>query len=116
MARTYKEVYNGQETGRAYRPITRYLMVKSADCTRRSRYADYCYFEDDETKSPYLYFMWGRRKIALGEIERLTYPTFVEDEDGRLIVIGGCYTISNALGVLVEVDDSCECVRLWEEA
>lgn len=115
MARTYKEVFNGQETGKVYRPITRYLKIKSSECTRRSIFADYCYFEDGEKKADYLYFMWGRKKIAFGDVERLTHPIFVEDEDGKLIVISGYYTISNCLSILVEIDDSCECVRVWKE-
>lgn len=115
MTKTYKEVFNSKETGNVYKPITRYLMVKSAECTKRSRYADYCYFEDYETKASYLYFMWGRRKIALEEVERLSFPIFVEDEDGKLIVISGYYTISNALTVLIEIDDGVGCVRLWKE-
>lgn len=112
--KVYKEVFNGKETGKLYTPVTRYLKVKSTECTKASRYADCCCFDDGEKYSTYLYFMYGRMKIALGEVERLTYPIFVEDEDGKLITISGCYTISNTLGLLVEIDKSGEYVRIWK--
>lgn len=115
MARTYKEVFNGKETGKVYIPVTRYLKIKSAECTKRSRYADYCYFEEGEDKADYMYFMWDRCKVALGEVMQMVYPIFLEDENGKLIVIGGYYPVSNCLSVLIEIDDNCECVRVWKE-
>lgn len=116
MARVYKEVnVNGKDTGKVYKPITRYLKVKSAECTKRSRYADYCYFEDCEDKASYLFFMWDGRKIALGEVECLTCPIFIRDADGYDIPITGYYVMSNCLSVLIEIDCNGECVRLWRE-
>lgn len=112
--KVYKEIYDGKETGRLYTPVTRYLQVKMGMCTKASRYADFCYFDEDEKYAEYFYFMYNRMKIALREVVRLTHSIFVEDGDGKLVVISGCYTVSNALGLLVEMDESGEYVRVWK--
>ena len=60
------------------------------------------------------YFMRGGRREKLENIPRLSYPIMPEDENGRLIVIGGYMPLGyNAL--LVELHPDGEYIRLWEE-
>lgn len=109
------KIYKEKETGKLYTPVTRYLKIKTANCTKRSRFAYFCDWYDNEKYGCYFYFMYKKMKIALGETERLYCPIFVNDENGKLIVISGYYTISNALALLVEVAESGEYVRIWKE-
>ena len=61
------------------------------------------------------YFLWNGRRESFDNIPRLTYPVMYEDEAGKVGAIGGYICISNFGGVLVEVDEYCESVQLWEE-
>lgn len=60
------------------------------------------------------YFLWNGRRQSLEEIERLSYPVFYEDENGKTGFCSGCITISNCYGVLVELSECCEAVTLYE--
>lgn len=62
------------------------------------------------------YFLFRGRRVYMEDIPSLSYPVMVEDEEGKLIVIGGYMSICNTFGLLVEVDAvSSEAVRLWTE-
>ena len=61
------------------------------------------------------YFSWGHSDYPLGLVIQLTYPMFFENEDGKTSYICGFVGISNSMGFSVEMDDSCEAVRLFTE-
>ena len=60
------------------------------------------------------YFMWNGRREYIDNVMRLSYPVMYDD-NGKIGVIGGYITITNCFGVLVEVDENCESVQLWNE-
>lgn len=69
------------------------------------------------TKSGSPYFMWNGHRQHLDNIPRLSYPIMyhVQHEGDIDGVIGGYITISNCYGVLVEIHETGEAVRLYEE-
>lgn len=67
------------------------------------------YFTENDT-----YFLWCGHRQKLSEIPRLNYPVMYTDENDKLNYIGGYITISNCLGVLVQITEN-ETVQLWTE-
>lgn len=61
------------------------------------------------------YFLFRGRRVYGSDVPSLSYPVMVEDEAGKLIVIGGYMELSNCFGLLVEIDPDCESARLWSE-
>lgn len=69
------------------------------------------YFNNDGS----CFFVWNGRRYRLDEVMRLTYPVFYEDNDGKLGFCSGYITISNCIGVLVELTCDDQCIQLWQE-
>ena len=61
------------------------------------------------------YFRWNGRRTYFDDIPRLAYPIMLENEDGKMIVLGGYITLTNTCGVLVEIHPDGEYMRLWQE-
>ena len=83
------------DSARAYRPIGRYKKI---------------YFTTTGE-----YFRLGNRRIKFDDIPQLSYPVFLEDEDGKNIILGGYYPVCNSRALLIEVHPDREAVRVWEE-
>ena len=91
-----KMYFEKNNTRTGYSPIGRYKQV---------------YFNADTTA----YFKWNGRRVKLDDIPALTYPVMLDDEYGKIIVLGGYITLSNTCGLLVEIDTDYQAVRLWQE-
>ena len=61
------------------------------------------------------YFCWNGRKWAIEQFLRLDYPIFFENEDGKTSFISGYDGEEYYNPVLIELDDCCECVRVYVE-
>ena len=79
-----------------YRPISRYIKIRF----------------NSETEP---YFIYNGRREYIDSYDNLLYPVMLEDNDGKLIVIGLYKTVCNFGGVLLEIEPNCEYVRVWEE-
>ena len=61
------------------------------------------------------YYRRGNMRTYLVTVERLPYPYFYEDEQGKDGVISGCEYIGAWSPLYVEILDDGEHVQLWEE-
>ena len=61
------------------------------------------------------YYRRGNMRIYLDTVERLTYPYFYEDEQGKDGYISGWEYIGAYSPLYVEILDDGESVQLWEE-
>lgn len=61
------------------------------------------------------YYCRGNMRTYIDIVERLTYPYFYEDENGKVGVISGYEYIGAYSPLYVEILDDGESVQLWEE-
>ena len=70
---------------------------------------------DPETGLYLDYFVWNGRKWAIEQFYRMDYPMMWEDENGKLNWLS-CYDSENYYNpILLEFDEYCEYVRVYEE-
>ena len=61
------------------------------------------------------YYRRGNMRTYLDTVERLSYPYFYEDEQGKDGVISGWEYIGAYSPLYVEILDDGESIQLWEE-
>ena len=61
------------------------------------------------------YFVWNGRKWAIGQFLHLSYPMMWEDENGKICWISGYDSEDYYNPILIELDENCEMVRVYEE-
>ena len=61
------------------------------------------------------YYRRGNMRTYLDTVERLTYPYFYEDEQGKDVTISGWEYIGAYSPLYVEILEDGESVQLWEE-
>ena len=61
------------------------------------------------------YYRRGNMRTYLDTVERLSYPYFYEDENGKDGIISGWEYIGAWSPLYVEILDDGESVQLWEE-
>ena len=86
-----------KNTNNKYKTISRYIKIRY---TRK-------------TGKPYI--IHYNRRIHIDDILRLDYPVYLEDKDGKLIILGGYICLCNVYGWLFEIDDNGEYIRIWEQ-
>lgn len=61
------------------------------------------------------WFRHNGRKYAIGQFERLAYPIFFDDEDGKLAYLSGYDCTQWYKPYLIEIHPDGECIRLYTE-
>ena len=61
------------------------------------------------------YFRWNGRTWAVEQFMRLVYPIFWEDKEGKLNWLSGYDSENYYNPILIEFDEYCEYVRVYEE-
>ena len=61
------------------------------------------------------YFRYNGRNYAINQFMRLTYPIFYEDKEGKWQYLSGYDGENYYNPILIELDECCEYVRVYEE-
>jgi hypothetical protein len=93
-----------------YIKASRWIKINCTYVTKRHQLFDYA-----EPCGDLIYFRHKGKLYALGQFYQLNYPIMIEDEEGKLIVIGSYDYTEYYKPYFLEVDEYCENVRLWEE-
>ena len=112
--------------GRKIRRISRWIAIKHNYSPNRGNSLWYYvmdgsgYREGNPNFNPhdglYLdYFRWNGRNWAIEQFYRMDYPEFWEDEDGKLNWLSGYDSENYYNPILIEIDEYCENVRVYEE-
>ena len=111
--------------GRDIARVSRWIKVRHAyNVTGRHPLAYYATDENgnlgssmgfDPSKGTYLdYFVWNGRKWALNQFYRLDWP-YMWEEDGKLFFLSGYDSENYFNPIMIELDECCEYVRVYEE-
>lgn len=96
---------------------SRWISIHCKYVTRRHSLAEYADFagSDDPEIGLLHYFMYQNKAYAIGQFMRLSYPIFFENEEGKTSYISGYDCTQYYHPLLIEMDDCCERVRLFDE-
>ena len=98
------------------RRVSRWIQLEAKYITKRHQLWDYAETEDPEGKKGYVIcFKHSNKLYALGQFMRLAYPMFFEDENGKTSFLSGYDATEYYYPYLIEIADSGEYVRLYEE-
>jgi len=101
-----KKTFVGDDN-RKYQKQSRWIKINFGIIKNKNN-SLYSYTEKD---SSIAYFTHSGKKYAISQFMRLSYPITIEEEG----IIGG-YDVENSYNpYLLEISDSGEYVRLWEE-
>lgn len=101
--------------GHIYQRESRWLKIKHKLITKRHSLWDYAdtYGIDNENEGILSYFIKDKKQYALGQFAKLSYPIFFEEENGKKSFLSGYdYTLWYN-PYLIEINDTCEAVRLY---
>ena len=99
------------QDGRLYRPVSRWIRLRSEYITPRHSLWDYA----EHNEGVLYYFEFRGRKYALGQFMSFSYPILYEDKDGKLGIIGGYDCTEAYFPLLLEIHPDGEAVKLFIE-
>lgn len=97
------------QDNRQYKTASRWIKVQFKDVTPRHRLYDY---SDNGSLDCFIH---NNRLFALGQFDRLTYPVFYEDDEGKLQYLSGYDCTQWYKPYLIEIDPCGEYIRLWND-
>ena len=93
--------------GRSYQKGSRWIKVQNGE-VKNKNHSLYDYKEDDNSIT---YFTHSGIKYAISQFMMLKFPIIIEN----VAIIGGYDIECSYKPYLLEIEEGCEYVRLWEE-
>lgn len=96
--------------------VSRWIRVEYREVTKRHSLFDYAdTYDMPEGYGSLTCFRHNGRLYAMGQFERLCYPIFYREKDGKEPFLSGYDCTQWYKPYLIEIDESCEYIRLYEE-
>lgn len=99
-----------------YKKASRWIKIQYLYITKKHSLWEYADYHDEFNKKRCLLcFRHGGKLYAIDQFMRLSYPIIFEDKNGDNVIIGGYDSTNWYNPYLLEINDNCEYVRLWNE-